>query len=209
LIPITHTLAMIGLKPGISVRDQLTVTRRIARRLYERREVIHAERHAIRREASKLREHLPFTKRQIEVLEQQANDHLADEMKGAGEVLRGFGNTILRDRDGELQALGFEALADLLNINRVEREKARREGWHTPWELVFVHNLESSASNRDAGWKRGPLFEACFLVMADFIATAPEAALPDPFAPGEIFGEKLPPTLHIVPAKTPEETRSC
>lgn len=184
-----QALAMIGLKPGVTRRDKLTVSRRIARRLYEIREAIHAERHAMRREANKLRAHLPFTKRQVEALEEQARQHRADELSGTRDVLRGFGYMILRDPEGDSQALGFEALADWLNINRIEREEARREGWHTMRELVFVQNLEDSASNRGGDWKRGPLFEACFLAMAEFIREAPEGTLPDPFGPeGPFYG---------------------
>jgi hypothetical protein len=191
MIPVTHTLATIGLKPGITCRDQLTVTRRIARRLGERCEVIRAERSAMRREANKLRAHLPFTKRQVEELEQQASQHHAAELEGAKQVLRGFGYSILRDAEKMgFDALGLDALADLLNINRVDRERARREGWRTLSDLVAIHDLENSAERRDDRWGAGsPLYEACFLAMVEFIRTAPEGTLPDPFGPdGPFYG---------------------
>ncbi|GAB3380439.1 hypothetical protein [Azotobacter armeniacus] len=50
--------------------------------------------------------------------------------------------------------------------------------------LIFVRNLEDSASHRGEDCKRGPLFEACFAAMGHFIRTAPKGTLPDPFCPG-------------------------
>ncbi|WP_090539846.1 hypothetical protein [Halopseudomonas formosensis] len=103
------------------------------------------------------------------------------------------------DKTGDAEALGFDALADLLNINRVDREKARREGWRTLADLVAVHDLENSSERRGDEWGAGsPLYQACHVALIEFIRTAPAGALPDPFAPGEIFGPKLPPTLTVV-----------
>lgn len=106
---------------------------------------------------------------------------------------------LVLDRTGDAEALGFDALADLLNINRVDREKARREGWHTLADLVAIHDLENSSERRGDEWGAGsPLYQACQVALIEFIRTAPADALPDPFAPGEIFGPKLPPTLTVV-----------
>jgi len=105
------------------------------------------------------------------------------------------------DHEGIADALGFEALADLLNINRVDREKARREGWRTLSELVAVHDLENSSERRnDERGAGSPLYQAAFLAMMEFIRTTPAHLLPDPFAPGEIFGPRLPPVLRVVRA---------
>lgn len=64
--------------------------------------------------------------------------------------------------------------------------------------LVFIHNLEDSASHRGEDCKRSPLFEVCFLAAAEFIHTALHSTLPDRFAPGAPFDPKLPPALRIV-----------
>lgn len=201
MISTIHTLAMIGLKPETTPRDKLTVMKRLARQVRVRTTSIIDERMEMRRNARKLQQHLPFTKRAIEALEDEARQHRADELESANNVLRGIGYEILHDPSGELEKLSFDELADLLNINRIDREEALREGALTIWDLVFIHKLEDSASLRHLDWGGGPLFHACWLAMAEFIRTAPEGTLPDPFAPGEIFGPKLPPQLHIVSTK--------
>lgn len=194
-----RTLAHIGEKPSTSRRDHLTITRRVVRALCERRQSIHAERRALRREASKLREHLPFTQRAAERLEQQAREHRAEELEKVRSLLVVYGQLILLDLDGYAEALGFEALADLLNINRVDRERARREGWTTLRDLIAIHDLENSADHRGAGPRSGsPLHQACQLALLEFIRTCPEHLLPDPFAPGAPFGPKRPSRLRIV-----------
>ncbi|MNG17146.1 hypothetical protein D3C84_1011110 [compost metagenome] len=83
-----------------------------------------------------------------------------------------------------MATLGFDAVCDLLNVNRVEREQARAEGVADLAEMIFVRNLEDSASHRGEDWKRGPLFDACLAAMAEFMRRTPRHLRPDPFAPG-------------------------
>lgn len=126
-------------------------------------------------------------------------DHRAAEWESVRRVMLGYGRLILLDRDGIADALGFDALADLLNINRADREKAHREGWRTLSDLVGVHDLENSSERRSDEWGAGsPLYEAAFLAMVEFIHSTPTHLLPDPFAPGAPFGPKLPPVLRVV-----------
>lgn len=192
------TLARIGLKPGATLRDRLTIARRVLRTLCAEREAIHDERHALRRKANQLRRHLPFTRLAVERLEQQAGDHRGEELALIRPVLVAYGRSLIHDHDGYMPALGFDAVCDLLNVNRIEREQARAEGVDNLGGLLFVRNLEDSASHRGEDCKRGPLFEACYAALCDFIRTAPPGTLPDPFAPGAPFGPKLPPVLRIV-----------
>ncbi len=191
-------LANIGLKPTTTLRDSLTIARQVLRQLCAAREAIHDERHALRRKANQLRRHLPFTRLAVERMEQQARDHRADELKLLRPVLLAYGQSLIHDRDGYMAALGFDTVCDLLNVNPVEREQARADGVDDLAGLIFVHNLEDSASHRGEDSKRGPLFEACYAAFCDFIRTAPPGTLPDPFAPGAPFGPKLPPVLRIV-----------
>ncbi len=192
-------LAQIGTKPTTTLRDSLTIARLVLRRCCAIREEAHTIRHALRRKARKLRQHLPFTKQQVEDLELIASDYGAERLASVRTILAAYGESLIHDRDGYMAALGFDAVCDLLNVNRVDRERARREGWHTLSELVAIHDLENSAEPRPDRWGDGsPLYEACFAAMAEFILTAPEGTLPDPFAPGAPFGPKLPPVLRIV-----------
>lgn len=99
-------------------------------------------------------------------------------------VLAGYGALLIRDPEGTAAALGFDSLCDVLNVNTVEREQARREGLTSLEELAFVYGMEDSAERRDDSWKDGPLFNACHAALAQFIKETPRALLPDPFGPG-------------------------
>ena len=193
------TLADIAGKPGVSRRDTLTIVRRLIRHVCECRNEIRQTRRAFRRQAAIERQHLPFTRHKVEELERLAREYRADIMEVARIILLEHGQLLVLDKAGDAKALGFDALADLLNINRIDWEKARREGWRTQADLVAVHGLENSRERRGDEWGAGsPLYQACQVALIEFIRTAPADALPDPFAPGEIFGPKLPPALTVV-----------
>lgn len=194
----TMRLCDIALKPGISASTQLITTRRICRNINHNLDSIHAERRAMRRQASKLKAFLPFTRQVIADLEERAQTHRTVEQAKALVALAGFGRSLLLDHGGLAQILGFDRLCDLLNVNVVEREQARREGISSLEGLVFTHALEDSAERRAQEWNDAPLFNACHAAMADFIRKCPEGVLPDPFAPGAPFGPKLPPKLSVV-----------
>lgn len=196
---IIRTLAEIGLKPTTTARDTLTIARRVCRSMCEARAQICAERRELRRQARKLRQFEPFTKLAADTMEEQSREHRAAEWESLRLVLLSYGRLIVLDHDGIADALGFEALADLLNINRADRERARREGWRTLSHLVAVHDLESGSERRSAKWDAGsPLYEAAFLAVAEFIHITPTHLLPDPFAPGAMFGPKAKVALRLV-----------
>lgn len=192
-------LAQIGLKPTTTMRDSLTIARHVLRRTCAYRESIREERHTLRRKARKLRQFEPFTKLAADTMEQQARDHDAERLANVRTILLTYGQSLIHDRDGYMAALGFDAVCDLLNVNRVDRERARREGWHTLSDLVGVHDLENSAERRGDEWGSGsPLYQACHLALMEFIRECPAHLLPDPFEPGAPLGPKQPPALRIV-----------
>ena len=184
----------IAQRPGASLSTSLITTRRICRIFGERADSIHLERQAMRRKASKLRQYLPFTASAIAEIEQVATDHRSSELDDLRKVLAGFGRSLVLDTAG----LGFDRLCDLLAINTVERETARKEGLATLADLVFAYALEESAARRGQQWNDAPLCNACQLATANFIRECPEHLLPDPFAPGAPFGPKLQPALSVV-----------
>ncbi|PWB33748.1 hypothetical protein DCO48_08815 [Pseudomonas sp. SDI] len=194
----TMRLCDIASKPGISASTQLITTRRICRNISRNLDAIHAERRAMRRQAGKLKAFLPFTLKAIADLEQQAQKHRSLERAKALVALAGFGRSLLFDHEGLAQTLGFDRLCDLLSVNTVERERARRDCSTSLDCLVFTHALEDSAERREQGWNDAPLFNACHAAMANFIRECPKHLLPDPFAPGAPFGPKLPPKLSVV-----------
>lgn len=194
----TMRLCDIALKPGISASMQLITTRRICRNISSNLDSVRDERRALRRQAGKLKAFLPFTRQAIADLEQRAREHREDERSKALVALSGFGRQLLFDEDGLADTLGFERLCDLLSVNTVEREQARRDGSTSLDCLVFTHALEDSAERRAQEWNDAPLFNACHAAMADFIRDCPDGVLPDPFAPGAPLGPKLPPKLSVV-----------
>lgn len=175
-----RTLERIAEKPGTTHRDLLTITRRIVRHLCERRRAIRAERQALSRQANKLRQSGPFARRRADALEQQARDHRAEELASVVDALEDYGQVLMLDREGYARALGFEALTDLLNINRVDRERARRAGWFRLVDLVAIEGLENSAEQSGDGWEfHSPLQLACVLALF-VMRTCPPDQLPEP-----------------------------
>ncbi|WP_426385750.1 hypothetical protein [Pseudomonas brassicacearum] len=191
-------LLNIAQKPGASMSTSLITTRRICRIFGQRADAIRSERRDIRREAGKLRAFLPFTTSRIEELQQQAMEHRRAEWDDLRKVLGAFGRSLMLDTEGLMDGLGFDRVCDLLAVNAVEREAAKKDGVNGLAELVFAHSLEDSAARRGQEWNDAPLFNACQIATANFIRDCPEHLRPDPFAPGAPFGQKLPPTLSIV-----------
>lgn len=199
-----HTLAGVASRPETTIRNRLSAVRRLARIFHDRMELIIGECRVIRREAAKLKEHLPFTQHRIEQLIQKAHDHRAGELEHARLVLEELGYVTIHDQTPGLETLTLSDFAALLNINAVELEQARKDGVYKLSDIAFVQKLEDSASLRKTDWGGGPLFQACWLAMAKHIQTAPLSELPDPFAPGAPFGPALPPDLKVVPGGRPE-----
>jgi hypothetical protein len=192
------SLVGIAKKPDASMSTSLITTRRICRIFAERLDSIRAERRTMRRKAGKLRQHLPFTANTIAEIEQQATEHRGVERADLRTVLSGFGRSLVLDTEGLAKGLGFDRLCDLLAINTVDRETARRDGLVGMADLVFAYALEDSAARRGQEWNDAPLFNACWIATMNFVRECPEHLLPDPFAPGAPFGPKLPPDLRLV-----------
>lgn len=192
-------LCNIALKPGISASTQLITTRRICRAIANQLDAIRGERRAIRRKAGKLKAFLPFTRQAIEELEERAREHQEAIRTGAQDALAGFGKSLMFDREGLAQALGFDRMCDLLGVNPVHRQQASAEGGTSLRGVAYLSQLEDSAARKSDDWGTGgPLYRACHAAMIRFIRECPEDQLLDPFAPGAPFGPKLPPTLRIV-----------
>ncbi|NNA50639.1 hypothetical protein HBO17_11295 [Pseudomonas lactis] len=176
----------------------LITTRRICRVFGERFDAITSERRAFRREAGKLRHHLPFTANKIYELQEQSTQHRKEQRDDLRKVLAGFGRSLMLDTEGLTAGLGFDRLCDLLAVNTVDREALRKDGGVSVSDLIFAHSVEESAARRGQEWNDAPLFNACHMAFSDFLKEYPRDLLPDPFAPGAPFGPKLPPSLTVV-----------
>jgi len=193
-----RALERIGTKPTATKRDTLTIARHALRGFCALRSEIYSERNTLRRQAEKLRQFEPFTKGAADAMKQQAAVHRKAELEILRPVLLAYGQSLIHDRDGYMDALGFDAVCDLIGVNVVEREKARADGVDTLRGLIFTHRLEESASRRGEDGEGGPLYAACLAAFHDLLIRTPDHLLPNPFAPGAPFGPKLPPELRIV-----------
>ncbi|PRA13548.1 MULTISPECIES: hypothetical protein [Pseudomonas] len=192
-------LCNIALKPGVSATTQLITTRRICRAITDQLDVIRSERRALRRQAGKLKAFLPFTRQTIAELEERAQEHQEAIRSGAWSALAGFGQSLMFDREGLAQALGFDQMCDLLGVNSVHRQQASDDGDTSLRGVAYLSQLEDSADRKSDEWGAGgPLYRACHTAMTRFLRECPEDQLPDPFALGAPFGPKLPPALSIV-----------
>ncbi|MFP7637417.1 hypothetical protein ACLIMJ_04950 [Pseudomonas veronii] len=192
-------LCNIALRPDISASTQIITTRRICRAIAEQLDAIRSERRALRRQAGKLKAFLPFTRQTIAELEEQASEHQKATRSGAWGALAGFGQSLMFDREGLAQALGFDLMCDLLGVNPVHRQQASADGDTSLRGVAYLSQLEDSAGHKRGDWGTGgPLYRACHAATIRFIRECPEDQLPAPFAPGAPFGPKLPPALSIV-----------
>lgn len=187
-------LADIAAKPGATDRDQFIAIQHVTRNLVSHRREILAERNVFRREAEKLKQYQPIAQKQVDQLLEKWRTHRSVDLEGFDEVLVGIGNMLLQDREGIYEKLGFDALCDLLSINPIHRAEAkRRRGDRALAGLIYVSRMENSVSPSLDGWRDGgPLFEACFAAVVEWLRTAPKEDLPDLFAAGSLFkGVKL------------------
>lgn len=192
-------LCNIALKPGISASTQIITIRRICRDITRQLDSIHAERRVMRRQAGKLKASLPFTRQTIADLEQKTQEHRETARRGAQSVLAGFGKSLMFDREGLAEALGFDRMCDLLSVNQIHRQQANADGDTSLRGVVYLSQLEDSAAEYGDEWGAGgPLYRACQAAMIQFIKECPEHLLPNPFEPGAPFGPKLPPALSLV-----------
>lgn len=183
-------------RKNLSHRDMFILMRRVIRNSLRHRAQIRDERRIFRREAAKLKPYLPFVQRQMDMLIEKSKRHRDDDLKVIKQGLVGFGYNLIRDSEGAYESIGFSGMCDLLNINPVHREEASQDA-KTLADLIYVARLEDSVSPKSEAWgEGGPLFEACFLAMIEWIKTAPEEDLPDLFGAGSPFAG-----VHVVQVK--------
>lgn len=185
-LKVAEKLAKIARKPDHSLRAMLILTQRMVRISLAKLTEIRAERRVFRREAAKLKAY-PFAQGQMDSLLQKARSHRENDYREIKQGLIGMGYHLIKDTDNSYDVIGFDCLCDLLSINPVHRPTIQSDERGLSG-LIYVARLENSVSPQSDEWGRGgPLFEACFLTIIDWIKTAPEADLPDLFGPGSPF----------------------
>ncbi|MHC8404325.1 hypothetical protein [Pseudomonas sp. TMB3-21] len=192
-LKVAKKIASIARKPNLPPRAMFILMQRCIRISLRHRDLIRVERRVFRREAGKLKAYLPFTQGQIDTLMTKARTHREEEMLQIKQGLVGFGYHLIKDSDRVFETIGFDGICDLLSINPIHRYDASVNEEQSLAGFIYVGRLENSANQKQEAWgEGGPLFEACFATMMDWIKTAPEGDLPDLFGPGSPFTrEKL------------------
>ncbi|CDF86368.1 conserved hypothetical protein [Pseudomonas knackmussii B13] len=179
-------LTRIWSRPGLTLRTQLLIARRVARQFDQFDKV---EGVVYSRASRSLKNGLPFTKGKLDKLEHDYRT--LRKMRKAGRLAIG---EWLMPAGAEIEAeLGVDGICDVLAINPVHRaEAAEAKPSQAVDFLVFVAGLEDSATHfsarRPSPWKEGPLFHCVLELMMKFTKENP-GALGDPFAPdGPLYG---------------------
>lgn len=180
------SLTRIWRRPGLSLRTQLLIARRVARQYNQLDEV---ERAVYSRARRPLKNGMPFTRAKLDKLER---DYQA--IRGMREAGRLAIGEWLMSAGSEIEAeLGVAGICDVLAINPAHRaEVADAKTGQALDFLAFVAGLEDSATHfgarRPSPWKEGPLFHCILELMMKFTRENP-GALGDPFAPdGPLYG---------------------
>ena len=157
-------------KPGLSIRTQLLVRRRLCRVLSELRHQIQGERQA---QIKKARLQLPnnpspFDQARVKRLEQTAKGHRIHELAETlrQQIMLG-GNLVINQ--AIYDALGLDELLVLLNINPANHAWVLEQMGDEPpfFGLVFVPGSENSASREAQRKEHGPVLEACLSAITE------------------------------------------
>ncbi|EKT4477447.1 hypothetical protein QEL91_003146 [Pseudomonas putida] len=182
-------MAEICEKPGVSEKVKFILIQHVARNAGQHRKEIWAERREFSRQAGIFEVEMPGAPLQIAELKQRANDHRREELDQVEGLLAGIGNMLLHDRGEAFEKIGLGALLDLLGVNPVHRYGLDIGDLDRGLaDLIYVERLENSADRSSDRWgEGGPLFEACFAAVSNWLRTAPKEELPDLFGPGSPF----------------------
>jgi hypothetical protein len=166
MIPkLVNDLYLIASKPGATPATLLIATRRICRTWVSVQEQIYAERHEYLRCSKTLRKRLPYSALDVTLLETHADNHRSAELETARLNLVHYGYALAGDRT-VAEALGFDRVCDILNVNPVHRAKARMSN-HTLRGLIFEARSEDSADVKSQTRSGGPLCEAFYSAYFD------------------------------------------
>lgn len=113
----------------------------------------------------------PLLIRNAEVIESRIATRRS-EIKAFNETLSAFGRLVRSVADEADQLIPRNELLDILEVNPADRAKLKPgDGLR---QIVFVHGLEDSATNRNSAFRQGPLFEAMSRYMISVMKSDPE-----------------------------------
>lgn len=170
-------LCRLANKPDATPRARLICIRRICRIYASDLAWIAESRANYRRGSAIAKQGLPFTARKVEMLDRAANlDHKVDEQKML-EAMDAYALLAIVGEQGTIQAFGFDALCDVLNVNPTRR--AEFLGVTTLAELVLAGAEDCADSYRAKPGRDGlgPLHLACMCLNQRCLTMRPNLTL--------------------------------
>lgn len=170
-------LCRLANKADATPRARLICIRRICRIYAGDLAWIAESRTNYRRGSTIAKQGLPFTARKVEMLDRAANlDHKADEQKML-EAMDAYALLAIVGEQGTIQAFGFDALCDVLNVNPTRR--AEFQGVTTLAELVLAGAEDCADSYRAEPGRAGlgPLHLACMCLNQRCLTMRPNLTL--------------------------------
>lgn len=174
---VVSELCRLANKPEATPRARLICIRRICRIYAGDLAWIAESRVNYRRGSTIAKQGLPFTARKVEMLDQAANlDHKADEQKML-EAMDAYALLAIVGEQGTIEAFGFDALCDVLNVNPTRR--AEFQGVTTLAELVLAGAEDCADSYRAEPGRAGlgPLHLACMCLNQRCLTMRPNLTL--------------------------------
>lgn len=174
---VVSELCRLANKSEATPRARLICIRRICRIYASDLAWIAESRANYRRGSAIAKQGLPFTARKVEMLDQAANlDHKADEQKML-EAMDAYALLTIVGEQGTIEAFGFDALCDVLNVNPTRR--AEFQGVTTLAELVLAGAEDCADSYRAEPGRAGlgPLHLACMCLNQRCLTMRPNLTL--------------------------------
>ena len=170
-------LCRLANKPEATPRARLICIRRICRIYADELAWIAESRANYRRASTIAKQGLPFTARKVEMLDLAADLNLKVEEQAMLEALASYALLAIVGEQGTIEAFGFDALCDVLNVNPTRR--AEFQGVTTLAELVLAGAEDCADSYRTKLGRAGlgPLHLACMCLNQRCLTMRPNLTL--------------------------------
>ena len=170
-------LCRLANKPDATPRARLICIRRICRIYAGDLAWIEESRANYRRASTIAKQGLPFTARKVEMLDLAADLNLKVEEQAMLEALASYALLAIVGEQGTIEAFGFDALCDVLNVNPTRR--AEFQGVTTLAELVLAGAEDCADSYRTEPGRAGlgPLHLACMCLNQRCLTMRPNLTL--------------------------------
>ena len=170
-------LCRLANKPDATQRTRLICIRRICRIYADDLAWIAESRANYRRGSTIAKQGLPFTARKVEMLDLAADLNLKTEEQAMLEALSENALKIITGEHGRIEAFGFDALCDVLNVNPTHRTEY--QGVSSLAELLLAGAEDCADSYRalPAPAGLGPLHLACMCLNQQCLTMRPNLTL--------------------------------